>query len=77
MRGMIGPFAVKLVTSTLSSIGVSTDSIYAVSTVGSVIGTLFLGFYLVSLIGSCEIFIGLGIALLSLACKLIHLTARF
>lgn len=67
MLGMIGPFAVKLATSTLSSVGASTGSIYAVSTVGSVIGTLFLGFYLFPLIGSREIFIGLGIALLSLA----------
>jgi MFS family permease len=51
MLGMIGPFAVN----------------YAVSTVGSVIGTLFLGFYLFPQVGSREIFIGLGIALLILA----------
>lgn len=67
MLGMIGPFAVKLSTSTLADVGASTGSIYAVSTVGSVIGTLFLGFYLFPLIGSREIFIGLGIALLVLA----------
>lgn len=67
MLGMIGPFAVKLSTSALTNVGASTGSIYAVSTVGSVIGTLFLGFYLFPLIGSHEIFIGLGIALLLLA----------
>ena len=67
MLGMIGPFAVKLSTSALTNVGASTGSIYAVSTVGSVIGTLFLGFYLFPLIGSREIFIGLGIALLLLA----------
>ena len=67
MLGMIGPFAVKLSTSALANVGASTGSIYAVSTVGSVIGTLFLGFYLFPLIGSREIFIGLGIALLTLA----------
>lgn len=67
MLGMIGPFAVKLSTSALTNVGTSTGSIYAVSTVGSVIGTLFLGFYLFPLIGSREIFIGLGIALLLLA----------
>ncbi|HRB83730.1 MAG TPA: fused MFS/spermidine synthase, partial [Acinetobacter johnsonii] len=43
MLGMVGPFAVKLSTSALSNVGASTGSIYAVSTVGSVIGTLFLG----------------------------------
>lgn len=67
MLGMIGPFAVKLSTSALTNVGASTGSIYAVSTLGSVIGTLFLGFYLFPLIGSREIFIGLGIALLVLA----------
>ncbi|MBX9894312.1 MAG: fused MFS/spermidine synthase [Nitrosomonas sp.] len=67
MLGMVGPFAVKLSTSTLASVGASTGSIYAVSTVGSVIGTLFLGFYLFPLVGSREIFIGLGIALFILA----------
>ncbi len=67
MLGMVGPFAVKLSTSALANVGASTGSIYAVSTVGSVIGTLFLGFYLFPLVGSREIFIGLGIALLALA----------
>lgn len=67
MLGMVGPFAVKLSTSALANVGASTGSIYAVSTVGSVIGTLFLGFYLFPLVGSREIFIGLGIALLLLA----------
>ncbi len=67
MLGMIGPFAVKLATSSLAGVGASAGSIYAVSTVGSVIGTLFLGFYLFPKIGSREIFMGLGIALFILA----------
>jgi spermidine synthase len=67
MLGMIGPFAVKLATSSLEGVGTSAGSIYAVSTVGSVIGTLFLGFYLFPKVGSREIFMGLGIALFILA----------
>ncbi|HBV22043.1 MAG TPA: SAM-dependent methyltransferase [Nitrosomonas sp.] len=67
MLGMVGPFAVKLATSSLDGVGASTGSIYAVSTVGSVIGTLFLGFYLFPQVGSREIFIGLGIGLLLLS----------
>ena len=67
MLGMVGPFAVKLATSSLDGVGAGTGSIYAVSTVGSVIGTLFLGFYLFPQVGSREIFMGLGIALLILA----------
>lgn len=67
MLGMVGPFAVKLATSDLNSVGASTGSIYAVSTVGSVVGTLFLGFYLFPRIGTREIFLGLGVGLLFLA----------
>ncbi|SFM01893.1 Spermidine synthase [Nitrosomonas nitrosa] len=67
MLGMVGPFAVKLVTSDLRGVGASTGSIYAVSTVGSVVGTLFLGFYLFPRIGSREIFIGVGLGLFLLA----------
>lgn len=67
MLGMVGPFAVKLATTNLEGVGASTGSIYAVSTVGSVIGTLFLGFYLFPQIGSREIFMGLGLMLLILA----------
>src|SRR5690606_12970493 len=51
MLGMVGPFAVKRATSSLDGVGASTGSIYAVSTVGSVIGTLFLGFYLFPQVG--------------------------
>lgn len=67
MLGMVGPFAVKLATSSLDGVGAGAGSIYAVSTVGSVIGTLFLGFYLFPQAGSREIFMGLGIGLLLLA----------
>lgn len=72
MLGMVGPFAVKRATSSLDGVGASTGSIYAVSTVGSVIGTLFLGFYLFPQVGSREIFIGLGIALLTLSFCVIY-----
>lgn len=67
MLGMIGPFAVKLATSSLDAVGATAGSIYAASTVGSVIGTLFLGFYLFPQVGSREIFMGLGVALFILA----------
>ncbi|SEG22378.1 fused MFS/spermidine synthase [Nitrosomonas ureae] len=49
------------------SVLLATGSIYAISTVDSVIGTLFLGFYLFPLVSSREIFMSLGIALLVLA----------
>ena len=48
LLGMVGPFAIKLATSKLDGVGSSSGTIYAVSTVGSVIGTLLLGFFLCS-----------------------------
>ncbi len=65
--GMVGPFAIKLGTNRLEGIGSSAGSLYAISTVGSVVGTLVLGFFLFPLLGSREILIDLGIILLVLA----------
>lgn len=67
LLGMVGPFAIKLSTSQLEGVGNSAGSIYAVSTLGSVIGTLVLGFYLFPMIGSRQILVGLGLLLLALA----------
>ncbi|MEC4748386.1 fused MFS/spermidine synthase [Methylomicrobium sp. Wu6] len=67
MLGMVGPFAIKLATPRLDGVGSSAGSIYAVSTLGSVAGTLFLGFYLFPLLGAREIFIGAGVFLLLLS----------
>jgi spermidine synthase len=63
LLGMVGPFAIKLSTLKLEGVGTSVGSIYAVSTLGSVVGTLFLGFYLFPRVGSRQILIGLGIFL--------------
>jgi spermidine synthase len=67
LLGMVGPFAIKLSTSQLEGIGNSAGSIYAVSTLGSVVGTLVLGFFLFPLLGSREILVGLGFLLFLLA----------
>lgn len=65
--GMVSPFAIKLATARLDGVGSSSGSIYAVSTLGSVVGTLTLSFFLFPMIGSRQILIGVGIALLILA----------
>jgi MFS family permease len=66
LLGMVGPFAIKLATERLSGVGTSAGTIYAVSTIGSVLGTLALGFFLFPLLGSRAILMGLGLALLVL-----------
>lgn len=67
LLGMVGPFAIKLSTARLDGVGTSAGSIYAVSTLGSVVGTLGLGFYLFPKFGSREILVGSGLILLLLA----------
>ncbi len=69
MLGMVGPFAIKLATLEFDSVGSSSGTVYAVSTLGSVIGTLFLGFFLFPLVGSREILIALGLLLMLLALR--------
>ncbi len=64
--GMVGPFAVKLATAGLDGVGTSAGAIYGVSTLGSVLGTLLLGFFLFPLVGSRAILIGLSAMLLLL-----------
>ena len=63
LLGMVGPFAIKLATSRLNGVGASSGTVYAVSTLGSVIGTLVLGFYLFPKIGSRQILISLSFVL--------------
>ena len=65
--GMVGPFAIKFATSTIEGVGNNVGSMYAMSTVGSVIGTLVLGFFLFPVLGSREILLGTGLILLVLA----------
>jgi MFS family permease len=67
LLGMVGPFAIKLATSQLEGVGSSSGTIYAVSTLGSVIGTLLLGFFLFPWVGSRQILVSLGLLLFVLA----------
>ncbi len=67
MLGMVGPFAIKAATHELENVGNSSGTIYAVSTLGSVTGTLVLGFFLFPLVGSREILIGTSFILFGLA----------
>lgn len=47
MSGMISPYAVRLLVSTLSSSGMAAGRLYFISTLGSATGTLLTSFYLV------------------------------
>lgn len=45
--GMVSPFAVRLGTSVVASVGTTAGRLYAISTAGSLLGTLLAGFYLI------------------------------
>lgn len=60
---MVGPFAIKLATRDLRGVGRAVGSVYAVSTLGSVLATLLLGFYLLPLFGTRSIIFSLSLLL--------------
>ncbi|WP_446808385.1 fused MFS/spermidine synthase [Methylomonas sp. 2BW1-5-20] len=64
---MVGPFVIKLATRDLKGVGRAVGSVYAISTVGSVIGTLLLAFYLLPQFGTRAIVFCLAMLLLLLA----------
>lgn len=65
--GMISPFAVRLQARAVASVGSTAGGLYAVSTAGSIAGTLATAFYFISLLGVANIVHGLGLTLLVVA----------
>lgn len=61
--GMVGPFSIRRLTTRFAEIGSSSGRIYAVSTAGSVLGTLLLGFFLFPAFGTRQILISTGVML--------------
>ena len=64
---MVGPYVIKRAAHDLRGVGTVAGSVYAVSTVGSVAGTLLLGFYLLPMFGTKTILIALSLLLAVLA----------
>ena len=65
--GMVGPQVIKMATLRREGVGMATGSVFAISTVGSVVGTLLLGFYLLPELGSRAILYGVSAVLCLLA----------
>jgi spermidine synthase len=64
---MVGPYVIKQATRDLSGVGTASGTVYAVSTIGSVAGTLLLGFCLLPLFGTRAILLSLSLLLTALA----------
>ncbi|HEX6174656.1 MAG TPA: fused MFS/spermidine synthase, partial [Candidatus Binatia bacterium] len=65
--GTISPYAIRLAATTLSTVGSTAGTLYAVSTCGSIFGTLLTAFYLIPAAGVRNIIHGLGITLVCLS----------
>lgn len=64
---MVGPFVIKLAAQDLQGIGTAAGSVYAISTLGSVLATVLLGFYLLPVFGTRAIIFFVSLMLLALA----------
>jgi spermidine synthase len=66
LLGMVSPYAVRLAAQTVERIGNVSGSLYAVSTFGSIVGTLLTAFWLVPALGVRALLQILGVSLLLL-----------
>jgi spermidine synthase len=67
LLGILSPYAVRLATESLSSVGGTSGSLYSISTGGSIFGTFFTVFFLVPTIGVRTIIFSLGLILIALS----------
>jgi len=65
--GMVTPYAVKLRLNSIDSSGKTVGNLYAISTIGSIVGTFLTGFVLIPFMGSTKILLCLSIILLCCA----------
>lgn len=64
LLGMTSPFAIKLAATDLATVGNTAGVLYAISTAGSIAGTLLTAFVLIPTMGVRAILYALGVALL-------------
>jgi len=67
VMGTISPFAVRLATRTVQTVGNTAGRLYALSTLGSIVGCLVAAFWLISVLGVREIVFVLGLVEMGMA----------
>lgn len=67
LLGMVSPFAIRLATRTVEKVGGASGNLYALSTLGSIIGTFLTVFVLIPEFGVNKIILTIGITLLVVA----------
>jgi len=71
--GTISPYVIRLAATQLNTVGSTAGTLYAVSTCGSIVGTLLTSFYLIPLLGVSNIIHALGITLVCLSLVVVPL----
>lgn len=71
--GTISPYVIRLAATQLHTVGSTAGTLYAVSTCGSIVGTLLTAFYLIPAIGVSNIIHALGITLACLSLVVVPL----
>ncbi len=67
LLGMVSPYAIRLVTRSVEKLGRASGNLYALSTLGSIIGTFLTVFVLIPSFGVNKIILALGVTLLVVA----------
>ncbi len=67
LLGMVSPFAIRLATESFEKLGKASGNLYALSTLGSIVGTFITVFVLIPAFGVNKIIFALGITLLVVA----------
>ncbi len=67
LLGFVTPYAVKLKMSSLADTGKTVGRLYALSTVGSILGTFLAGFFLIPFVGSTKTLYLIGFCLIGLS----------
>ena len=76
LLGMVSPYAVKLKLKSLKTSGRAVGNLYAISTLGSIVGTFLAGFWLIPLVGSTKI-LYIQVLLLIVAASLVYVKKIF
>jgi spermidine synthase len=71
--GTISPYVIRLAATRLATVGSTAGTLYAISTCGSIFGTLLTAFYLIPLMGVSNIIHALGITLACLSLLVVPL----
>jgi hypothetical protein len=74
--GMVSPYTVKLLLCSLHTSGKTVGTLYALSTFGSIVGTLVTAFYLITIAGVKFLIMGQGVILIVISLPLVFMNLQ-